>query len=96
MAEVSNDEYMDVAYLNTTKISADAMAYGLGAVLLQQHVDTWKHVAFASKSLSNTERKYSQIEKEALALVWVCEKFSLEMDHKPLVPLLGTTSLAHC
>lgn len=87
----------------TTKICADASAYGLGAVLLQQHADThWKPVAYASRSMSDTERRYSQIEKEALALAWACEKFSnyilgktvhLETDHKPLVPLLSRTNL---
>ena len=87
-----------------TKIRADASAYGLGAVLLQYHPQQqhWKPVAYASKSLTETERRYSQIEKEALALVWSCEKFSdyiigkkieIETDHKPLVPLLSHTSL---
>ena len=86
-----------------TKICADASAYGLGAVLQQQqHDDEWKPVAFASWSMTETERRYSQIEKEALALVWACEKFAdsitgkailLETDHKPLVPLLGKTNL---
>jgi hypothetical protein len=55
-------------------------------------------VAFASRSLTETESRYAQIEKEALALTWACEKFSeyvlgrhiqLETDHKPLVPILG-------
>ena len=74
---------------------------GLGAVLLKQH-NEWKPVAFASRSMTDTEKRYSQIEKEALALVWACKKFSdyvigksiqLETDHKPLVPLLGYTNL---
>ena len=86
-----------------TKICADALAYGLGAVLLQQQYDDeWKTVAFASRSMTETEGRYSQIKKEALALVWACEKFAdyvigkailLETDHKPLVPLLGNTNL---
>uniref|UniRef100_A0A1X7UAD3 Reverse transcriptase RNase H-like domain-containing protein n=1 Tax=Amphimedon queenslandica TaxID=400682 RepID=A0A1X7UAD3_AMPQE len=54
--------------------------------------------------MSKTEKRYSQIEKEALGIVWACDKFkdymlkkpiSLETDHKPLVPLLGKTSLAN-
>ena len=84
-----------------TKISADASAYGLGAVLLQKF-DTWKPVAFASRSMSETERRYAQIEKEALATTWACEKFAdfvvgkhieIETDHKPLVPLLEAKHL---
>ena len=59
-------------------------------------------MAYASRAMSETEQRYSQIEKEALAIVWACEKFSdyivgklvqLETDHKPLVPLLSTTHL---
>jgi len=52
------------------KISADASAYGLGAVLLQKSESTWKPVAFASRSMTETERRYAQIEKEALATTW--------------------------
>ena len=82
-----------------TKIRADA---GLGAVLLQYQQQHWKPLAYASKSLTETEKRYSQIEKEALVLVWSCEKFAtyvvgkrieIENDHKLLVPLLSTTSL---
>ena len=85
-----------------TKITADASTYGLGAILLQRHDEAWKPVAYATKSMTETEHRYSQIEKEALALVWACEKFKdyvlskkiqLETDHKPLIPLLGTTHL---
>ena len=39
-----------------TKVSADASSYGLGAVLLQQVGDVWKPVAYASRSMSETER----------------------------------------
>eukprot|EP00731_Ephydatia_muelleri_P017063 Em0010g161a len=53
-----------------TKISTDASSYGLGAVLLQEEQGSWKPVAFASKALTETELRYAQIEKEALAIVW--------------------------
>ena len=85
-----------------TKVSADASAYGLGAVLMQHHDQEWKPVTFASRSMSETESRYAQIEKEALAATWTCEKFSeyligkqfhIETDHKPLVPILSTKSL---
>ena len=85
-----------------TKISADASSHGLGAVLLQQYDGVWKPVAYASRSMSDTECRYAQIEKEALATTWACEKFSdfilgkqfaIETDHKPLVPLLGVKHL---
>lgn len=85
-----------------SKISADASAYGLGAVLFQKTDSNWKPVAYASRSMSETERRYTQIEKEALATAWACENFSMyvlgkrfriETDHKPLVPLLGSKHL---
>jgi transposase InsO family protein len=86
-----------------SKVSADASSFGLGAVLLQCKGESgWKPVAYASRSLTETERRYAQIEKEALAVTWSCEKFSdyilgskfeIETDHKPLVPLLSNKRL---
>ena len=78
------------------KVSADASLYGLGAVLLQQNNSSWQPVAFVSRVMSDTESRYAQVEKEALAITWACEKFSsyilgkmftIETDHKPLIPL---------
>ena len=66
---------------------------------MQRQQSSWKSVAFASRSLTETESQYAQIEKEALACTWASEKFAdyvlgrsfvLETDHKPLIPLLGS------
>lgn len=85
-----------------TKVSADASSYGLGGVLLQKWDSEWRPVAYASRSLSPTEQRYAQVEKEALGLTWACERFRdfllgkhfcLETDHKPLLSLLGTQAL---
>uniref|UniRef100_A0A1A7X3E1 Gypsy retrotransposon integrase-like protein 1 n=1 Tax=Iconisemion striatum TaxID=60296 RepID=A0A1A7X3E1_9TELE len=84
------------------RLSADASSYGLGAVLLQRESEEWKPVAYASRSLTETEQRYAQVEKEALGLTWGCERFkdfligrhfALETDHKPLVSLLGKQAL---
>ena len=58
-------------------------------------------VSYASYSLSEVERRYSQTEKEALALVWACERFHMYLygiefdlltDHKPLEFIYSTKS----
>ena len=86
-----------------TILSADASSYGLGAVLLQRQVSgQLQQVAFVSRSMTPTEGRYAQIEKEALAFTWACERladylvgltFHIQTDHKPLVPLFSTKDL---
>ena len=60
-----------------TRIIADASPVGLGAILTQQQGGVWRVISYASRSLTDVERRYSQTEKEALALVWACERFSM-------------------
>ncbi|XP_049275515.1 uncharacterized protein LOC119372299 isoform X3 [Rhipicephalus sanguineus] len=79
-----------------TKVSCDASRDGIGAALLQCHNDTWKPVAYASRALTETQQRYSQIEKEAMAVVFGCERFNhfvygrqfiAETDHRPLIAI---------
>ena len=74
-------------------IIADASPYGLGAVLVQMQNGGEKIIEYASRALTDAEKKYSQTEKEVLSLVWACERFHLYVygaefdiitDHKPL------------
>ena len=51
-----------------TKVSANASTYGLEAVLLQHQDGEWKPVVYASRSKTETEMRYKQIEKEALTM----------------------------
>ena len=75
-------------------LQTDASDVGIGAVLHQSASDGRNHViAYASRSLSPAEVKYTTQEKEALAIVWACDyfrpyligdPFTVETDHQSL------------
>lgn len=81
-----------------TRISADSSAFGLGCSLEQKQPNNeWKVVMCGSRCLTPTEKRYAQVEKEALASTWACEKFrnfilgkriQIITDHKSLVEIL--------
>lgn len=88
-----------------TQIVADASPIGLGAVLIQFNDSGPRIITYASRSLSLTEQKYAQTEKEALALVWGVERFhyyiygkefELVTDHKPLEVIFAPKSKPCC
>ena len=80
-------------------ITTDASNQGIGAILSQMDdKGNRRIVAAASRSLTETEKKYAVIEKEALGVVWGLDKFNyyvngatitIETDHKPLITLFG-------
>lgn len=70
-------------------LQADSSKDGLGASLLQDG----RPVCYASRALTDTEKRYAQIEKELLAIVFAAKRFhqyvygrpvTVKSDHKPL------------
>ncbi|XP_053699045.1 uncharacterized protein K02A2.6-like [Sabethes cyaneus] len=81
-------------------VAGDASKTGVGAVIMHRFPNNQlKAIAHASKTLTSTEQKYSQVEKEALALVFAVtkfrrmllgRKFTLQTDHQPLLKTFGS------
>ncbi|XP_032235873.2 uncharacterized protein LOC116617347 [Nematostella vectensis] len=72
-----------------TVLNADASSTGLGAVVMQGG----RPVAYGSRTLTNAEKHYANIERELLAITWGVQKFHtylygrsviVQTDHKPL------------
>ncbi|XP_038047830.1 uncharacterized protein K02A2.6-like [Patiria miniata] len=83
--------YFDVR--KPVTLTCDASKFGLGTACLQEGAP----VAYASRTMSDTEQRYAQIEKELLAVVFACTKFHdyiygkdivVETDHQPLVTIV--------
>jgi transposase InsO family protein len=80
------------------RVCADASSFGAGAILEIFSDGHWRPVMYASRSFNSNEMSQAQIEKEALALTWACDRFAtyiigkeitLVTDHRPLVSILG-------
>ena len=82
-------------------LSCDSSSYDIECALFQRNgTGNLQPVVCASRTLSATERRYPQVEREALACVWGTLKMhqyvfgrhiTIETDHKPLLGLLGET-----
>lgn len=77
-----------------TEIIVVASPFGLGGLLIQEG----KVLGYASRALSDVVSRYSQTEREMLAIVWGVEhshlyvygvQFSVITDHKPLIGIFN-------
>lgn len=85
-----------LAYFDQNKevvLQVDSSKSGIGVVLLQEG----RPVEYASRALTTSERKWAQIEKEALSVLYGLERFDqytygrnvkVQNDHKPLAAIL--------
>ena len=85
-----------------TTVFVDASPCGVGAILTQSDDQHTYIISYASRALTPVERRYSQLEREALTIVFGCEKYHLYIlgkpvniitDHKPLVPMFTNPHL---
>ena len=58
------------------EIMCDASDFAMGAVLRQKAEKLFKAIYYARKTFNEAQENYSTTEKEMLAIVFACEKFS--------------------
>ena len=98
-ASLQNDNVLGCFQVTAkTKLIVDASPTGLGAMLVQEQVGGDKVIAYASRALNAAERRYSQLERECVAIYFGCIRFQMYLlgtsfviytDHKPLVSLFN-------
>ena len=86
-----------------TLLETDSSGYGCAGVLMQRENShkPWHPVQFVSRTLNSSERNFSNLEREALSVLYSCEKlrkfllgshFIIKNDHKPLEKLFKCDS----
>lgn len=82
-------------------VTTDASEFAVGACLSQEVGGTQRPIAFLSKKLSDSQAKWSAIEREAYAIVWALgkldtwlfgAKIKVATDHNPLTYLTRSAS----
>jgi hypothetical protein len=76
-------------------LQVDASSHSLGATIMQDG----QPVEYATKALTDTQKRYAQIEKELLGVLFGCKKFhyyiyggpqiTIQTDHKPLIGIMN-------
>ena len=99
----SNTVLAHYSPMNETRIESDAATEGVGSLLLQKIGEDWRPVCYASRSLSDVEKRYAVIEKELLGITFACSRFrdylvglshfEIITDHSPLVSLLNVKNI---
>ena len=90
-----------------TRLKTDASSVGLGAFLEQNYGtvsnEKWHPIGYSSRGLRDYEKRYAQIEKETLSIVFGVERFHEYLyghrfivinDHKPLKSIFNRSIIS--
>ena len=82
--------------IKSYKLYTDASNFAIGGILVQENEGIEHPIQYISKQLSESQRKWSAIEREAFAVIYALQKlrpylwgahFTVYTDHKPLLSL---------